>query len=441
MKRALSDFDTAACEVVQKRRRHSLSATHIAPTSQWANVMGWLRAVPSGASPEKPRITPRKCLGTKIHPHTYSIPAMDSRGLDTRRGRKLQTRKRSVSPTKKPTEYRSILLSEAGIFIDCNFEAPDSAPNLEELAVPSELRLLVDRIAKEYCEECRDSAMKGQGEGDWRANASVTVMNKLRRYESFAKILNVNGSDKPWRAELKPERATTVIQRMVMPPSITISPMVVEPKDSTAAAPDQPDSFSSSAGVIFKPPFDNRPAHFETLDNDTLSYTSRYTSTSNSDPESLSTPKPDICVGLEHRSFQPSQQQTLNYLKTDPHAQAIGLHFPFLIFEAKGNAGLFGAQNQAAVGAACMLRILDLVSCGDMVAWSVATEGPIHELWVHHRDVEKKYQSVNKGVWRVTNEDAANAFVGAMAKILLWGSTVYKQRILQALDGMPSFRG
>jgi hypothetical protein len=42
----------------------------------------------------------------------------------------------------------------------------------------------------------------------------------------------------------------------------------------------------------------------------------------------------------------------------------MGLHFPFLIFEAKGNAALFGAQNQAAIGAACMLRILDLVRCG-----------------------------------------------------------------------------
>ncbi|KAK7178185.1 transposase [Paraphaeosphaeria sporulosa] len=179
----------------------------------------------------------------------------------------------------------------------------------------------------------------------------------------------------------------------------------------------RPNSFSSSTGVIINPPFDRQPAQFEPLDIDTLSYTSAYTS--HSDPGSLSTPKPDI--------------------STDPHEQTIGLHFPFLIFEAKGNAGLFGAQNQAAVGAACMLRILHLVYCHDLVVWSVTTEGPIHELWVHHRDTEGKYQSVYVGVWRMTNPEGAKAFVGAMARLMLWGSTVYTQKILQAL-GAVHFR-
>jgi hypothetical protein len=74
------------------------------------------------------------------------------------------------------------------------------------------------------------------------------------------------------------------------------------------------------------------------------------------------------------------------------------------------------------------------VSCGDVIAWSVATEGPIHELWVHYRDMEEKYQSVNMGVRRVTSAEWAKAFVGVMAKLLLWGSTVYRQKIVHALD-------
>lgn len=83
-----------------------------------------------------------------------------------------------------------------------------------------------------------------------------------------------------------------------------------------------------------------------------------------------------------------------------------------------------------------MLRVLDFVSCGDTVVWSVTTEGPIYELWVHLRDAEGKYQSVHVGVWRATNQEGAEAFGDAMARILLWGSTVYRQRILQAPDGM-----
>jgi hypothetical protein len=122
--------------------------------------------VPLGANVEEPRTTPQEYLDANMNPHTYSTPTMNSRSPNTRRDRKLQTRKRSVSPTKKPTEYRSIHLSEAGIFINCDFQPPASAPDLDLLDVPSELQSLVESIAREYCEECQDSAMKGQGEGD-----------------------------------------------------------------------------------------------------------------------------------------------------------------------------------------------------------------------------------------------------------------------------------
>ncbi|KAK7177589.1 hypothetical protein PSPO01_16364 [Paraphaeosphaeria sporulosa] len=327
------------------------------PTAKWADVMGWLRAVPPGANADEAGPIPQDGEDSKIAPHTYIMSTMDYRRPDARREKRCT---RESDP-------------EAGVFIDCGFAPPPAAPNLESLPISPELQSLVDAIAEAYCARCRDSATMGEGEGDWRAHASDTVMGGLRRYKDFAKILRVNGSDKPWRTELKPVRATTVIQRTIMPPPFAISPMAVEPK-SPPAPPNQPNSFSSSTGVILNPPFDRQPAQFEPLDTDTLSYTSGYTS--HSDPDSLSTPKPDISVGLEHRSFSPSQQSTLNYLETDPHAQTIGLHFPFLIFEAKGNAGLFGAQNQAAVGAACMLRILDLVHCRDLVVWSVTTKDP-----------------------------------------------------------------
>ncbi|KAF2869588.1 hypothetical protein BDV95DRAFT_498161 [Massariosphaeria phaeospora] len=357
----------------------------------------------------------------------------------TRREKKTQTRKQSVSPTKKPREYRSILLSEASIFIDRKFAPPSATPDLELLTIPPEMQTLVDDIAKTYCEECRESAMSGSGEGSWRANASVTVMSKLRRFESFAEVLKVNSSDKPWQAELKPVRATELPQTTVVPPPFTISPMAVEPKDlGTASLLDRPYSFGSSAGPIVCPPVDSPPADLESLNSESLSYTSGYTSTTlKTDSESLSTPKPDISVGLAHEWFPTNHQSTLNYLKTDPHTSAMGLHFPFLIFEAKGNAGLFGAHNQAAVGAACMLRILDLIRCGeDTVVWSVTTEGPIHELWAHYRDGKERYQSVHMNLWRMTNVAHAKAFVEVMAKIMIWGSSVFAKRVLHVLDNV-----
>ncbi|KAF1998216.1 hypothetical protein P154DRAFT_524154 [Amniculicola lignicola CBS 123094] len=448
MKRASYDSDSKLCNVSHKRRRLSLPATCAAPTTaKWAGVMGWLHAVPRGTSAEEARPNPHHHEDSKIpldsiltmecHPRPQS-------SNPSRREKKTQIRKRSDSPTKKPGEYRSILLSEASIFIDREFAPPSAAPNLESLTVPPEMQNLVDDIAKTYCEECRESAMSGSGEGSWRANASVTVMSKLRRFRSFAEVLKVNGSGKLWQAELKPVRATALPQTTVAPPPFTISPVAVEPKDlGTTLLLDRPYSFSSSAGPIVCPPIDRPPADLASINSDSLSYTSGYTSTTfKTDAESLSTPKPDICVGLAHEWFPTNHQSTLNYLKTDPHTSAMGLHFPFLIFEAKGNAGLFGAQNQAAVGAACMLRILDLIHCGeDRVVWSVTTEGPIHELWAHYRDGKKRYQSVHMNLWRMTKMEHAKAFVEAMAKIMIWGSGVFGTRVLQALDGVRQFEG
>ncbi|KAF1964556.1 hypothetical protein BU23DRAFT_54995 [Bimuria novae-zelandiae CBS 107.79] len=161
------------------------------------------------------------------------------------------------------------------------------------------MQILVDDIAKAYCEECRESAMSGLGEGSWRVDASVTVMGRLRRFSSLADVSKVNGTDKLWQAELKPVRATALPQRTVVPPPFTIPPMAVGLKDlGTASLLGPPYSFSSSAGSFTYPPIDSPLADLDSLKGDSLSHTSGYTSTTGTDPESLSTPKPDICVGL-----------------------------------------------------------------------------------------------------------------------------------------------
>jgi hypothetical protein len=446
MKRAFSDSDYTLCNVSHKRGRLSLPAT--APTpAKWAGVMGWLRAVPLGTSAEEAQPNPQHHEESQVPLDSISTmerhPRPESSNL-ARREKKTQTRKQSVGSTKEPEEYRSILLSEASIFIDREFAPSSATPDLEALIVPPEMQALVDDIAKIYYEECRDSAMSGVGEGNWGANACVTVMSRLRRCESLRDVLKLNSSDGPWRQELKPVRATMLLQTTVVLPSFAISPTAVESKD-LGAAPllDQPCSFKASSRPIVCPPINSPSADLETPRSDSLSYTSGYTSTTlETDPDSLSTPKPDICVGLAHEWFPPNHHSTLNSLKTDPHRSAMGLHLPFLIFEAGGHAGLFGAQNQAAVGAACMLRILDLIRCGeDTVVWSVTTEGPIHELWAHYRDSRKRYQSVHMDLWRMTKMEHAKAFVETMAKIMIWGSRVFAERVFHAVEGVRQFEG
>jgi hypothetical protein len=104
---------------------------------------------------------------------------------------------------------------------------------------------------------------------------------------------------------------------------------------------------------------------------------------------------------------------------SEPHHSPNGLHFPFLIIEAKGSAvgtNLVGAQNQAAVGAACALNILRnlkltataCMPCTPMdepeprqIIFSVTAEGPVHELWVHYR-IDEEYHMTLLRIWLTT---------------------------------------
>lgn len=149
------------------------------------------------------------------------------------------------------------------------------------------------------------------------------------------------------------------------------------------------------------------------------------TSTEAVDPYHISTPKPDITVGLAHTAFVQLHQRRLvdhqasGSILSDPHAADMGIRFPFLVVEAKGlslSGSLISGQNQAAISGACMLTILKDLS--HQAAWntssepnlelhtpdvepemptttpsvsqptpvlcfSIVTEGPVHKLWVH----------------------------------------------------------
>lgn len=174
------------------------------------------------------------------------------------------------------------------------------------------------------------------------------------------------------------------------------------------------------------------------------------------DPNRISIPKPDIALGLAHASFSQLQGKILwdlqdkNRVFSEPHQSGIGLHFPFLIIEAKGLAigsNMVGAQNQAAVDAACALNILrDLklaatayMPCTSMdqpeprqIIFSVATEGPIHELWVHYQ-IEEAYHMTLLRIWRTTIAKDAREFVQALGKALEWGVYNFRTAVLKEL--------
>ncbi|KAH8712038.1 hypothetical protein GQ44DRAFT_566932, partial [Phaeosphaeriaceae sp. PMI808] len=168
--------------------------------------------------------------------------------------------------------------------------------------------------------------------------------------------------------------------------------------------------------------------------------------TADDDPNALTNPKPDISVGLAHTSLSTPHQRLLDdvhydgSLLSEPFSVRTGLHFPFLVVEAKGLGNVVSAQNQAAVGAASALNILDalrkLVPDCDVnlpnAIFSITTEGPLHELWVHHHTSDA-YHSSFIDVWRTTTDEGAQRFVNVVARLLAWGASRFRLSIQQAL--------
>ncbi|KAI4118132.1 MAG: hypothetical protein LQ345_001750 [Seirophora villosa] len=151
----------------------------------------------------------------------------------------------------------------------------------------------------------------------------------------------------------------------------------------------------------------------------------------------VKTPRPDFSCGLQNVTIANAlQNRGLNQSRADdlldalqlqgkvfsnPTQQFLDLRFPFLVIEGKAyttGRTLFEAENQAAVSGSSMLivqqQLTDLYNSippsskdrrnpitypvSPPLAFSVCTQGPILELWVHHvmsqEDVTKYYMNL-----------------------------------------------
>ncbi|KAH3523001.1 hypothetical protein KXV64_005672 [Aspergillus fumigatus] len=197
----------------------------------------------------------------------------------------------------------------------------------------------------------------------------------------------------------------------------------------------------------------------------------------------LKDPRPDICVGLSDdylaKALEPSKGrstarsflydlQDTSTLISDPHITPLGLRFPFLIVEAKAGAtggNLYQAQNQAAVAGSTAVQIFETLSdlhCAQTLdqeyagniegsnisvqhptgvmlhlAFSITTEGPIHELWLHfRRPGEEDFYMGCRGTWRTTLKESSLDFLRHLAAVLRWGNSILKDNIISALQGL-----
>ncbi|KAL4935258.1 hypothetical protein BDV06DRAFT_234484 [Aspergillus oleicola] len=185
----------------------------------------------------------------------------------------------------------------------------------------------------------------------------------------------------------------------------------------------------------------------------------------------LKDPRPDIYVGLldesiiialeprkglnAARSFLLDLQDTSSLI-SDPHVTPLGLRFPFLIVEAKAAAtggNLYQAQNQAAVSSSTALQILKNMSdlnqesqeeiekgnqpeqgFNQKLAFSVTTEGPIHELWLHFRTSNEDFYMACVGAWRITLKDGSMDLLRHLFAVLRWGDAEFRNTIVSTLQ-------
>lgn len=398
-----------------------------------------------------------------------------SRGRQ-RRTPKLTQRQRSVSPIKKANspQYRAMNMADANVFVDHFPEAPAAIEEQLGRVFGGTTRAdsysrVIQELTRQYCEESRILAKKCAGEHEWRSQLFLGLLQPLSRLQPD--VLMLSASEKresaaltlrgffqlgakhlgiAWIPGLKPTAPSPYDS--IPPPIPPFGKAAAQPPNPTSTNLATPQTQSTASSLSNTPIISAPP----TAPSDT----------SSANPNDLSTPKPDITLGLEHTSFTPSQRRVLMLLQdecrvlSDPHQAQIGLRFPYFLVECKGGAAggnLIGAQNQAAVDGACALNILgdlqwivkEITSLPDYVQYnqeyvtrnqrnqeesppflfSVTTEGPIHEIWVHYR-VDEAYHMTCHRAWRTTRHEDTKDFVRTLSHIVEWGKNGFRNRIL-----------
>jgi hypothetical protein len=99
---------------------------------------------------------------------------------------------------------------------------------------------------------------------------------------------------------------------------------------------------------------------------------------------------------------------------------------------------MMGAENQAAVGGACAINILKALQRLEPsfplahIVFSVSTEGPLHQLFIHYH-IDGKYHMTMYRAWRATLQRDCIDLVLALARIIQWGEGEYLDAVVASL--------
>ena len=186
------------------------------------------------------------------------------------------------------------------------------------------------------------------------------------------------------------------------------------------------------------------------------------------DNSSVKTPRPDITMGFHHsvvagklRALGLGELDADEFLEelqynqdlcSSPTQPALRIRFPSMVVEGKSYSTgktIYEAQNQAAVSGSCMLnlqhQLADLterVSPGshqskEPLAFSICTEGPIMELWVHYTTTVQGARIYNMNLLDICHASCpklVRQFFMAVEGVMRWASSELLDDIAKQLD-------
>lgn len=186
------------------------------------------------------------------------------------------------------------------------------------------------------------------------------------------------------------------------------------------------------------------------------------------DISSVKTPRPDITAGLRHDAVVDAMMKQglaneldagdfLQYLQvqrilcSDPAQQVLPIRFPFLVIEGKSYSTgrpIFEAQNQAAVSGSCMTNLQHMLaeltesaSPGCMeyekpLAFSICTEGPIIELWVHYTILKNGIRLYYMNIIKICHASLLSSVIELLVmvdSVMSWASVDFVNHIAKQL--------
>ncbi|KAF2460236.1 hypothetical protein BDY21DRAFT_279994, partial [Lineolata rhizophorae] len=182
----------------------------------------------------------------------------------------------------------------------------------------------------------------------------------------------------------------------------------------------------------------------------------------------VKTPRPNITAGLRHSTVVEAlvarglseeiadlflkDLQRQQWLLSDPTQQALPIRFPPIVVESKSYAtgkSVFEAQNQASVSGTCMAnlqyKLTDLTkrlspeshSFNAPLAFSICTEGPHMELWVHYTTTSKggvrKYNMNILETCHASIEKWVREFLMVVDRVMSWATGDFLNDIAEQL--------